>query len=257
MRRPLGGRIGGTAGGKRAPTLIHVQISLADVERQIDECLERETGIAGHIERYGRAHALVLGYRDKRRKTVINSAAARAVTSGVNRDPVVRIVAVSKAPVMINQIRGNTVRAVSPKLWEASKVSTTRLHVKTIQTITVAAPRTASVNDLIATMRTDAVQLSHAREAEQRARSAIIPVLTDFAAASIWDSETERLATNDGWLIGYETVEQFNAKRAADLAPEFGIDIDAITTQTPRAGSVRYTLAGLDSDEDDGDEYVE
>lgn len=259
MRRPLGGRIGANASKRQGHTSAPVQlgIELAAVAVQFEQWLGHPTTIAADVVRYEHARAVKKVYSDRGRVATLHGAADRALASGVSRDPSMRIVRTQHPPSTVRGLRSDTVRDKVPALWEASCVDSISLRVNSAQRLNVPRPRVNDANELIATLRDHIETLHRVRAEERLSRTAVSSVFADVAAVTVWEGEL--LITTDGWALGYLPQRRFNAKRCMALAPDFGVDVDELKVEQRIAGSVRYTVLGLDVSDDDesGDEYAE
>lgn len=225
-----------------------LDLSLAEVAAQCAELLGRETELAGDVVAYGRAHELVNAYTDKRRKATIRRAQESAVRYGSDRDSSDRIIAVRWPARTVRELRSAPVKEKAPALWKASQITQVRLAVKTIESTIIAAPRTATVTDLIATMRSDREKLKAARGIEAVAQPALVSLFLEIDTARPWGGDP--LATSDGWLLGYSAVDTFNGARCRELAPEYGVDVDMLLIPKDYRETVRYQLASAPSDGD-------
>lgn len=155
---------------------------------------------------------------------------------------------------------GPTVKKASPALYEAARKPLTLMKMSG----PVVLPRMPEVRphalEVAKAMEARKLRLTHARREFDEGRERLRDLVDGIKAELGWDGEPHYRLT-DGWLIGWARQSRFSAVRAAELAPEFGIDPDELTTMQQVAGHVVYKVIegdAADSTEDfEGDDFAE
>lgn len=244
-------------GMRKTPSAEHLDVDLAGVAARFDEWIGRPSGIAIAVPKYRTNRDRVGALEGKARKAAIRTACEKALARGSYHDGRRRIERVSRPDRTFKRLTSEAVRQAAPALWEASRAVQVRLAIKAPQPARpLPVIRAVSTDVLISELAREHDWLTAAKAAETASREAVMAVFTEVEQATDWRGEL--LATTDGWTIGYTSGEMFSAKLAAQLAPQFDVDVEAIKVEVITRGSTFYRIVDLDSGDDDGgDSYAE
>lgn len=228
---------------RKSPGGVALDMDLAEFTAHADDALMRPTGLTEHVRGYRIASDIIaqLGTRSEFAATLNANLEAVVGSAGYARcrDKVVRRRLIKPHTKII--LRSDAVKASSGELWLASRVKSTTMAIK--GEVRILAPPKLRADDIttIAAKAEAKHRLGHARRNLGVAREALLLTAAGLAAETGWSGDPPYLL-NDGWVIGWKDGLRYSEARARELAPEFGVDLDALVEYVEVPAQIRYAI---------------
>lgn len=229
-----------------------LDIDLATFAAQIEDHTGM-SGIASTFQTYRKQSDVVAALGSKSEaKIAVRERMERFIDTGQGfvRGQAVRRVQVGGKARRV--LRAAVVQSAHPELWEASRLHSSQLAVKSGLAVAprIVVPRMNTMADVWAAHELLNAQATEAKRLAERARVKLGEMFDKVS--DVWGPEVTYL-TSDGWTLGRRDLRRFNEQRCREEAVSRNIDVTTMEEDTITPISIRFVIAASEEELDEID----